>query len=58
MSWDFKYLGEIVAHAVSPDADLEVAAIEAGAQDFEEGEEQKFPNKTDEPNPSSSLSSK
>lgn len=39
VSWDFKYLGEIVAHAVSPDADLEVAAIEAGAQDFEEGEE-------------------
>ena len=39
VSWDFKYLGEIVAHAVTPDADLEVAAIEAGAQDFEEGEE-------------------
>jgi YebC/PmpR family DNA-binding regulatory protein len=35
VSWDFDHLGIIEASAVTPDADVEMAAIEAGAQDFE-----------------------
>jgi len=35
VSWDFKHLGQIEAEASSSDADIELAAIEAGAQDFE-----------------------
>ncbi len=35
VSWDFKYCGLIEASADSADADPEVAAIEAGAQDLE-----------------------
>ena len=35
VSWDFKYLGMIEATPNTPDADPEVAAIEAGAQDLE-----------------------
>ncbi len=35
VSWDFDYLGMIEASPVSADADPELAAIEAGAQDFE-----------------------
>ncbi|MDD4864491.1 MAG: YebC/PmpR family DNA-binding transcriptional regulator [Alishewanella agri] len=39
VSWDFKHLGQIEAVPTSDDADLELAAIEAGAQDFEQGED-------------------
>lgn len=39
VSWDFKHLGQIEASPTSPDADAELAAIEAGAQDFEAGDD-------------------
>lgn len=39
VSWDFKYLGLIEAKPDNAQADAEVAAIEAGAQDFEPAEE-------------------
>ena len=39
VSWDFKHLGQIEAEPVTADADVELAAIEAGAQDFEAGED-------------------
>jgi len=39
VSWDFKHLGQIEAVPTAADADLELAAIEAGAQDFEQGED-------------------
>jgi len=39
VSWDFDHLGIIEATATSADADVEMAAIEAGAQDFEMGED-------------------
>lgn len=39
VSWDFDYLGMIEATPNAKDADAELAAIEAGAQDFEPGEE-------------------
>jgi len=39
VAWDFNHLGLIEAEAASPDADPELAAIEAGAQDFEPGDE-------------------
>ncbi len=39
VSWDFDYLGMINATPEKPDADPEVAAIEAGASDLEPGEE-------------------
>ncbi len=39
VSWDFDYLGMIEASPASPDADPELAAIEAGAQDLEAAEE-------------------
>ena len=39
VSWDFKYLGIIEALPNSADIDSEVAAIEAGAQDLEAGDE-------------------
>ena len=39
VSWDFNYQGMITALPTSKQADAEVAAIEAGAQDFEPGEE-------------------
>ncbi|AVO59998.1 YebC/PmpR family DNA-binding transcriptional regulator [Pseudomonas sp. 22526] len=39
VSWDFNHVGMIEAAPDSPDADPELAAIEAGAQDFEPGEE-------------------
>ncbi|SDJ25843.1 YebC/PmpR family DNA-binding transcriptional regulator [Variovorax sp. OV700] len=35
VSWDFDHIGMIEAEPSRPDADAEVAAIEAGAQDFE-----------------------
>jgi YebC/PmpR family DNA-binding regulatory protein len=38
VSWDFDHLGMIEAEPATKDADPEVAAIEAGAQDFESGE--------------------
>ena len=38
VSWDFKYLGMIEATPNTPDADPELAAIEAGAQDLEPAE--------------------
>jgi YebC/PmpR family DNA-binding regulatory protein len=39
VTWDFNHVGMIEASPDTPDADPEMAAIEAGAQDFEEGEE-------------------
>ena len=39
VSWDFSYVGMIEATPNSKDADPEVAAIEAGAQDFEPADE-------------------
>ena len=39
VAWDFDHVGMIEAEPSSPDADAELAAIEAGAQDFEPGEE-------------------
>jgi YebC/PmpR family DNA-binding regulatory protein len=38
--WDFDHVGMIEAEPAAPGADPEVAAIEAGAQDFEPGEEE------------------
>jgi YebC/PmpR family DNA-binding regulatory protein len=38
VSWDFDHVGLIEAEPAAPGADAEVAAIEAGAQDFEPGE--------------------
>jgi YebC/PmpR family DNA-binding regulatory protein len=35
VSWDFEHVGMVEAEPVKPDADAELAAIEAGAQDFE-----------------------
>src|SRR6218665_1470437 len=35
VSWDFEHVGMIEATPVNKDADAEMAAIEAGAQDFE-----------------------
>ncbi|WP_438870082.1 YebC/PmpR family DNA-binding transcriptional regulator [Pseudomonas sp. L1(2025)] len=40
VAWDFNHVGLIEASPDSPDADPEMAAIEAGAQDFEDGEEE------------------
>jgi YebC/PmpR family DNA-binding regulatory protein len=40
VSWDFDHVGMIEAEPTAPDADAEVAAIEAGAQDFEPGEDE------------------
>ena len=39
VSWDFNYQGMIEASPTSKDVDAELAAIEAGAQDFEAGED-------------------
>ncbi|QXH96875.1 YebC/PmpR family DNA-binding transcriptional regulator [Pseudomonas ogarae] len=39
VAWDFNHVGMIEAAPDSSDADPEMAAIEAGAQDFEPGEE-------------------
>lgn len=39
VSWDFDHVGMIEAAPATPDADAELAAIEAGAQDFEAAEE-------------------
>jgi YebC/PmpR family DNA-binding regulatory protein len=39
VSWDFDYLGMIEATPASADADPDVAAIEAGAQDLEPSED-------------------
>lgn len=39
VSWDFDYVGMIEAIPASKDADPEMAAIEAGAQDFETDDE-------------------
>jgi len=39
ISWDFKHLGQIEAEPTNTDADAELAAIEAGAQDFEAGDD-------------------
>ena len=39
VAWDFDHLGMIEAEPAAAGADAEVAAIEAGAQDFEPGEE-------------------
>ncbi|MBC7919095.1 MAG: YebC/PmpR family DNA-binding transcriptional regulator [Rhodoferax sp.] len=40
VSWDFNHVGMIEAEPAAAGADAEVAAIEAGAQDFEPGEEE------------------
>ncbi len=40
VSWDFDYVGMIEATANSKESDVEVAAIEAGAQDFEPADEE------------------
>ena len=40
VSWDFDHVGMIEAEPTAAGADPEVAAIEAGAQDFEAGEEE------------------
>jgi len=40
VSWDFDHVGMIEAAPAKPDADAELAAIEAGAQDFEPGDEE------------------
>jgi len=40
VAWDFDHLGMIEAEASTAGADAEVAAIEAGAQDLEAGDEQ------------------
>jgi YebC/PmpR family DNA-binding regulatory protein len=40
VAWDFDYLGMIEAEPTAAGADAEVAAIEAGAQDLEPGEEE------------------
>ncbi|SFH14733.1 YebC/PmpR family DNA-binding transcriptional regulator [Pseudomonas sp. NFACC45] len=39
VAWDFNHVGMVEASPDSPDADPEMAAIEAGAQDFEPGED-------------------
>jgi YebC/PmpR family DNA-binding regulatory protein len=39
VSWDFDHLGIIEASPANKEADIEMAAIEAGAQDFETGED-------------------
>jgi YebC/PmpR family DNA-binding regulatory protein len=39
VSWDFDHVGMIEAEPLAAGADPELAAIEAGAQDFEPGEE-------------------
>ncbi len=39
VAWDFDHVGMIEAEPATKDADAELAAIEAGAQDFEPGEE-------------------
>jgi YebC/PmpR family DNA-binding regulatory protein len=39
VSWDFEHVGMIEASAATKDADPEMAAIEAGAQDFEAGDD-------------------
>jgi len=40
VAWDFDHVGMIEAEPSAPGADPELAAIEAGAQDFEAGEEE------------------
>jgi len=40
VAWDFDHLGMIEAEPATPGADPELAAIEAGAQDFEAGDEE------------------
>ena len=40
VGWDFDHVGMIEAEPTAPGADPEVAAIEAGAQDFEPGDEE------------------
>jgi len=40
VSWDFDHVGIIEAEPATPGADPEMAAIEAGAQDFEVGDEE------------------
>jgi YebC/PmpR family DNA-binding regulatory protein len=40
VAWDFDHVGQIDAEPVTPGADAELAAIEAGAQDVESGDEE------------------
>jgi YebC/PmpR family DNA-binding regulatory protein len=39
VAWDFEHVGMIEAEAAAPGSDAEVAAIEAGAQDFDAAED-------------------
>ncbi len=39
VAWDFDHVGQIDAEPLTPGADAELAAIEAGAQDWEPGDE-------------------
>ena len=39
MAWDFDHVGLIEAEPTAPGADADMAAIEAGAQDLEAGDE-------------------
>ena len=39
VSWDFEHVGMVEAEPAQPGADAEMAAIEAGAQDFEPGDD-------------------
>ena len=39
VAWDFEHVGQIDAEPVTPGTDAELAAIEAGAQDVEPGDE-------------------
>ncbi len=40
VAWDFDHVGMVEGEPATQDADAELAAIEAGAQDFEPGEEE------------------
>ncbi|MPN20047.1 putative transcriptional regulatory protein YebC [bioreactor metagenome] len=40
VAWDFDHVGMIEGEPASADTDMELAAIEAGAQDFEPGDEE------------------
>ncbi len=46
VAWDFDHVGMIEAEPTTKDADAEVAAIEAGAQDFEHGEDEEGDSST------------
>jgi YebC/PmpR family DNA-binding regulatory protein len=51
VGWDFDHVGMIEAEPTAPGADPEVAAIEAGAQDFEPGDDRPRRPRPREPRP-------